>query len=314
MSKKIKLILLSAVAVVVLVGVGLGTYFGVLYVNPEEFINELDTSGVFKNSFENRIAQTDIFDVMYDHMIDNTSGKQPKLLFVGYDGAIANAIPLQKDYQTSAIFKLRETGGVYLGYCGGAKPGDQDTSTAPGWAAAFTGVWGSVSGVEANKNELKETSRSIIYQFGERGIPTSYSVTWEPHIERTYVKEVTSAETNSYPIDYVLGEKDEDTFLDMKERIESGDTDAIFGILEYTDSAGHGFGYKTSIEKYMDAVRNAEDDAYSLISTIESRATYAEEDWLIIIMSDHGGIYRNHGKTSYMESTIFFASNKEIFG
>jgi hypothetical protein len=104
MSKKIKLILLSAVAVVVLVGVGLGTYFGVLYVNPEEFINELDTSGVFKNSFENRIAQTDIFDVMYDHMIDNTSGKQPKLLFVGYDGAIANAIPLQKDYQTSAIF------------------------------------------------------------------------------------------------------------------------------------------------------------------------------------------------------------------
>lgn len=314
MNKKLKIILISAVAIVVLASVGLGTYFGVLYVNPEEFISELDTSGVFKNSFENRIAQTDIFDVMYDHMLDNNSGKQPKLLFVGYDGAIANAIPLQKEHETSAVFRLSETGGIYLGYCGGAKSGDQDTSTAPGWAAAFTGVWGSVNGVEANKNELKETSRSIIYQFGESGISTSYSVIWAPHIERTYVKEVSSAETNGYTIDYVLGETDEDTFVDMKERIESGNTDAIFGILEYTDSAGHAYGYKTAIDKYMDAVRNAEYDTYRLICAIESRATYADEDWLIIVMSDHGGVYRNHGNTSEMESTIFFASNKEIFG
>lgn len=314
MNKKIKIIIWVSVALVLLTGIGLGTFFGVLYVNPETFVAEIDNSGVFENIYDERIAQTEIYEVMYNHFFENESGKQPKLLFIGYDGAIANAIPLQKDYATSAVFKLAQTGGVYLGYCGGANPGDQDTSTAPGWAAAFTGVWGSESGVEANKDELKETTRSIIYKLGEEGISTSYTVIWAPHLERTYVKEVASAESNGYSIDYVLGETDNDSYLDMKERIDSGNTDAIFGILEYTDSAGHGFGYKTTIDKYMDALRNAEDDTYNLISSIESRATYGAEDWLIIIMSDHGGVYKNHGGTSAMESTIFFASNKAIFG
>lgn len=313
MKKKIKIIILVGVSLILLAGIGLGTFYGVLYVKPEAFISEIDSSGVFKNKYNERIAQTEIYEVMRKHFLENTSGKTPKMLFVGYDGAIANAIPLQEDYETSAIFKLANTGGIYLGYCGGVNPGDQDTSTAPGWAAAFTGVWGSVSGVEKNKDELKETTRSIIYQLGENSITTSYSVIWAPHIERTYVKEVASAKSNSLPIDYVLGETDADTFTDMKDRIDSGKTDAIFGILEYTDSAGHGFGYKTSIEKYMDAFRNAEDDAYKLLSSIESRVNYGNEDWLIIIMSDHGGIYRNHGGTSTMESTIFFASNKAIF-
>jgi|GEM_PF-2843176 len=43
-----------------------------------------------------------------------------------------------------------------------------------------------------------------------------------------------------------------------------------------------------------------------------SRSTYAEEDWLIIISTDHGGTETGHGGQTAFERMTWLACNKPI--
>lgn len=45
---------------------------------------------------------------------------------------------------------------------------------------------------------------------------------------------------------------------------------------------------------------------------IEARSTYAEEDWLIIISTDHGGTETDHGGQTAFERMTWLACNKPI--
>jgi len=283
-----------------------------MYVDPDVFKNEVDSSNIFVNTMDSRIPQTIINSIISDHFYLNETGKVPMLLFVGYDGCLANALPLHKDYETSAIHKIRQTGGLYLGYAGGAQPGDQSTSTAAGWAATLTGVWGEQNGVKQNKDVLNEQTRSIIYDLGKNGIATSFSVIWEAHFKTTYKKEIASSKQNNYPIDYALLNNDIGTYEDMLFKINGTDYQAIFGIFEHTDSAGHGNGFTIKKKRYLNAFEEVENLTFNLISAVEERETYTQEDWLIIILTDHGGKFLLHGGTSIMESTVFFSINKPL--
>ena len=62
----------------------------------------------------------------------------------------------------------------------------------------------------------------------------------------------------------------------------------------------------------MSAFRDAEATGADIIEAIKARDTYATEDWLILITSDHGGIGGGHGGPSFEERITFIVSNKEI--
>lgn len=49
-----------------------------------------------------------------------------------------------------------------------------------------------------------------------------------------------------------------------------------------------------------------------IIRAIEARSTYAEEDWLIIISTDHGGTETGHGGQTAFERMTWLACNKPI--
>lgn len=49
-----------------------------------------------------------------------------------------------------------------------------------------------------------------------------------------------------------------------------------------------------------------------IIASIEARKTYAAEDWLILITTDHGGVGGGHGGSSFEERMTFIISNKTI--
>ena len=66
------------------------------------------------------------------------------------------------------------------------------------------------------------------------------------------------------------------------------------------------------IPNYVEAFKGCDHDAIEVIRAIESRTTYDEEDWLIIITSDHGGRGTRHGGQSIMERTTFISTNKKI--
>lgn len=97
----------------------------------------------------------------------------------------------------------------------------------------------------------------------------------------------------------------------MLDRMTMGD-DIVAGIFHNPDSNGHTTGFTNDNSDYVNSVRNADNYSYALMEEISRREAAYNEDWLIIITTDHGGYGRGHGKQYLEARTIWLASNKPI--
>jgi len=272
------------------------------------FADAVGAQPCWNNTLDTRIPQVDVYGAMERHMLGSREGgKTPKLLFVGYDGALASAMGAQAGKPGSAVGGLAARGGLWLAQAGGAAPGDQFTRTAPGWTSMFTGVWADRHGVYNNGDTLSPEVRTLLYQLSARGKEVSFSYSWKQHGAVTYINEA-----EEYPEVFRYNRDDAGTAEAMLRALNEGQ-DAVFGILEYTDHEGHLSGYSHRNPRYMRALEQAEADAARLIEAAQARMERYPEDWLIIIASDHGGFWLDHHGTTPMESTTFFASNQMIF-
>lgn len=305
-TKKIVVITVSCVLIAAIIATAVTC--GVIYGNrlsAHDFKAYVAANDIWVNDLDSRVPQCDIYTLMFDHFYTNSTDKTPKLLFLGYDGCLASIINESKNNDDSAIYRLLDMGGTAtLAYAGGATVGDQATSTAPGWASIFTGVWATEHGVAGNGDTLNENTRSIMYTLAEDGISASYSVSWDTHIKTTYSKEVASAAANAYPIVYNTCNNDSETVSKVLSSVNSG-IDATFCTLEYTDHQGHTTGFNDS-SLYKNAFLEVESVSNDILDAVFARDTYDAEDWLIIIASDHGGTGTGHGGKTVMESATFY--------
>ena len=95
--------------------------------------------------------------------------------------------------------------------------------------------------------------------------------------------------------------------------IETADgPDMVMCILEHCDHTGHSSGFGNKNPAYVKAFRDSDREALALINAVKNRGTYADEDWLIIITTDHGGDGTAHGSQLAGCRQTFFALNKEF--
>ena len=73
---------------------------------------------------------------------------------------------------------------------------------------------------------------------------------------------------------------------------------------DHVDRSGHWFGFKPKIGRYTKAIEQVDTYIGWIYEAITKRGTYANEDWLVIITSDHGGRNRNHGGQSLEEKEV----------
>jgi len=83
------------------------------------------------------------------------------------------------------------------------------------------------------------------------------------------------------------------------------DPDLLFVHLDDVDGAGHKFGFDPKLQKYLDAIEKADEQVGAIIKAVENRKTYAMEDWLILVSTDHGGTGKGHGQNIPEHRTIF---------
>ena len=293
----------------------------------DEYLAGLKNSRSFENTVDTALPQTAIYQVMYDHMTTpRTDGKTPKLLFIGYDGMLATGIDYSllhiEDSTVAYLTGLekdasgKNLGGAWLAYCGGANYGDQSAATAAGWTSELTGKWAIEHGVYDNYKTLNSGEHTLMYTLAKKGLKTSFSATWNSFFSVTWLPDVNASKTEGLPIVWnnaITGKEDEKTRGVVIDRIKAGD-DAIFCTLEYTDHSGHGGIYSIAAKDYTDAIRNNEADGRAIIDAALGSTTAANEDWLIILTTDHGGYMNDHGYYgTYNEKYIFFVSNKRIF-
>lgn len=67
------------------------------------------------------------------------------------------------------------------------------------------------------------------------------------------------------------------------------DPDAMFMFYSDADVAGHGYGFHPSVPQYLAEIANIDSQIGRLMTAIRARATYANENWLFIVTTDHGG-------------------------
>jgi predicted AlkP superfamily pyrophosphatase or phosphodiesterase len=305
--KKKKIIIIIAAASAVLLGLTiLFTSLSTDRADQARFERRIRASDIFDNHFDAPLHQPDTHRIMVDHMLNNTSGKTPKLLFVGYDGARADLLLDMCD--DSAVKQIAAAGTLLLGRTGGANIGDQPTDTAPGWAVMWTGMWGDKNGIRTNNCKLNEGVDTIFYTLHKNAKNVSFSYSWRPYGTVQYVDEIKRFGDTEI---FKHFSNDDGTVDSMLNAI-NGNADAIFGVLEYTDSAGHTWGFRPNNKRYRQAFLNAEDAANRMINAVKARPTYDQEDWLIILASDHGGYGRSHGKDVPTASVVWYAFNKPV--
>jgi hypothetical protein len=81
------------------------------------------------------------------------------------------------------------------------------------------------------------------------------------------------------------------------EQLQTADPDVLFLHFDDVDHAGHASGFSPTIPEYLAAIEGVDALVGQVIAAIDARSTAAQEDWLIIVTSDHGGTPdRTHGR------------------
>lgn len=98
---------------------------------------------------------------------------------------------------------------------------------------------------------------------------------------------------------------DSDVTKSVVELLTDGDPDAVFVQFDDVDHAGHADGYGPHIASYVAAVDKADKLIGDMLHALASRKTFAEENWLVMVTADHGGLGKGHGGDSPQERTVF---------
>ena len=221
-----------------------------------------------------------------------------KALFIGLDGTRFDAIEKADTPHLDALMK----DGIHSPTCLilGERFQDSDTVSGPGWASILTGVWADKHGTKNNSFEGRN--------FGEY-----------PHFFARLKQQQPDARTASFvtwaPIhDYIVSAADVSKKFEDKEHdvpaydrydtsaadeavkeLTENDPDAVFFYVGQTDVAGHAKGFHPTVPEYIAAIDRADKLIGRVVEAVKSRKTYADENWLIVVTSDHGGKGTNHG-------------------
>ena len=293
----------------------------------QDFENALVEAGIFKNTWQDALPQTVIYQLIDNHFkAPLPEGKtQKKALVIGYDGCRADLFAHLDSSKPSAISTLLSQGGsAVLSYAGGVNfpaKNTQATSTNPGWCSMLTGVWADVHGITGNGVVKSNDYLTLLTSLVEDGTidSSAFYVSWDGHFvdhNSVYILEKRYAQDMGLNVNFVDAKDDDGTKANILNDLVKPDcSDFIFSTLEYTDHEGHSSGFTPDNPKYLAAFYDAEATGEELLTAVHTRETYAQEDWLILITTDHGGWLTGHGGPTLEERITFIVSNQgEISG
>jgi predicted AlkP superfamily pyrophosphatase or phosphodiesterase len=174
--------------------------------------------------------------------------------------------------------------------------------SAPNWGAMIHGAGPDATGIISNdhkkwmqpveksrmgmspnifniiREQLPEVEQGAIFHWG------GFGQLLQEEVVNRYDTYDSPEETTRQVCDYITSKKP--TFLFIQ--------------LDHVDGAGHKFGYKTP--EYLKAVAKADSLAGSIMESI--RRVGIEDNTLVMIVSDHGGINKGHGGESSDEIAV----------
>ena len=175
----------------------------------------------------------------------------------------------------------------------------EHTVSAPGWSSMLTGVWPSKHGVRDNSfvgsrfdrypHFFRRLKEACNWAF------TASIVNWEP----IHSNIVTQADlSTAYATDAEVAQA-------ASQLVSQHDPDVLFLHFDEVVQAGHSYGFGPNVPGYLDTIGLVDGRIGVVLTALRGRKSYGQEDWLILISTDHGGSGREHGENVPEHRTIF---------
>ncbi len=202
---------------------------------------------------------------------------QKRALVIGVDGADGD----EMHTATLPNLELLQEGGVWTRNARTQITGA--TYSGPGWTSILTGVEVEDHQVTSNGNyDSRNTNYpSFLYKLRQEGMQSSASIQW-PDI--SLILEDDAVEEDGLYISDQQGVTDW-----MVARIQEANDQVMFVHLDDVDHAGHATSFTIDSNEYIEALEKSDRNIGELLEAILSGPNIAQEEWLIILTSDHGG-------------------------
>lgn len=254
--------------------------------------------------------------------------KQKKALFIIADGIPADVI---ERVATPAIDEISAKGGYTRAYMGGEAGGITHTPTVSAvcYNSLLTSTWLNKHNVNNNNVDAPNYNYWNIFRIAKnqkQDVKTAIFSSWEDN--RTKLVGEKKTEAGNIQIDFHLDglEKDKINYpeeanslqiykIDEKisaaaaECIKENAPDLMWVYLWYMDAAGHALGDSDFFDQYTTLTDR---QIARLWEAVKFREENYNEEWLIIVTTDHGrtaGNGKGHGGQSERERTIWISTN-----
>ena len=221
--------------------------------------------------------------------------QEKKLLFIGIDGCRSDALKIAN---TPNINRLIDTGLlIENSFC---SVNEQPTVSGPGWSTMLTGVWYDKHGVSDNSFSESNLDEYLPFNFlmkrGNEQYHMASFIMWKPINEHIF--------KNSMDYNKLLPKFDDAIAKEASKYIKKPELDVLFLNFDHVDHAGHWYGFNPKKKRYIKAIEKVDGYIGKIVDSMSARSSFENEDWLIIITSDHGGKKRSHGGQSIEEIQI----------
>ncbi len=219
-----------------------------------------------------------------------------KVIFIGVDGTRWDALEAA---ETPNIDRLIARGTLSVGTeIIAPRETKGDTVSGPGWSNLLCGVWPDKHGTVDNSFKgMNYTAYPHYFARIKEAKPSlqtaSYS-DWKPISEKilSHADEMLGEDAHGAK-GYV--ETDERLAKACVTHIREKNPDAVMLYLGQVDETGHAKGFHPKVPEYIAAIERIDGHIGAVVKAIESRPTFTDEDWLVIVATDHGGAGTNHG-------------------
>ncbi|MGW8265678.1 MAG: alkaline phosphatase family protein, partial [Longimicrobiales bacterium] len=232
----------------------------------------------------------------------------PRVLLIGIDGVRVDVL---REVPTPNLDALAAAG-FFSETAGNVRP----TVSGPCWSSMLIGVGPEKHGVLNNDFSTNRYARypDFLTRIEEvtPELRTFAAVDWLPlGTTEDGGPLITDAVDRKFVVDgYDLGwsEADSVSVMATVEELRTGDSDALFVYLGAPDEISHTIGGIG--DEYRAAIATADRHVGRLTEALRARPAFEDEDWLILVSTDHGRTEEGgHGGDSPEETTVFFLAS-----
>lgn len=257
-----------------------------------------------------------------------------RVLFIGIDGCRSDALVAAMERGLAPQMKMLSEGENGLltrqFYAGGeiGAPTHQPTISGPGWSSLLTGVWIDRHGVKDNGfiGGRYQTYAHFMQRIKEVK-PEAWCASfadWPPiHTkiadlsrlnDQEFLDEKFTATPDALRHYIDNPEKDIEVRDEALKSLRTRHADAMFVYFGQVDEFGHGAtdsraSFSPDSTLYLNAISHVDSHVGELIRAMRAREKFAEEDWLVLITTDHGGRGNGHGGDSSEERNIWLIAH-----